>query len=383
VVAVAVPGGTVGTLAASPQNPIQMILTTPDGGTVSVATSNAPLTPAGAQALVNSLLIQAPPATAAAPLAVAIRIDASAIPAGLDLLHVDLTRDGVLLEDCAGAPGTAAPDPCIVSRLLEVDGDITITALTSHASTWGAVARGLFKNEQTCVTGVTKSGSKITKAQIKANANCLKGAASGAIADPQACLTADGDGKVGGKIQKTTDFAADHCTPAPAFGFSDATTLGTAAQQAALGVVSDVFGSNLTAVVAGDMDGALCQAATLKGAQKLLDMSTKLFLDCEKSGLAGHGALFVSAPQLASCFDDLTTHAKLLKSLTKLGKSIADKCTGDRAILLPGPCGTARNIAYCIESHVECRVCRMLTAAADLSRDCDVFDDGIDNGSCD
>jgi len=382
VAAIAVPGGTVGTMAASPQTPIQTTITTPNGGTVSIASSNTPLTPDGVQALVNSLLIQAPPASAAAPLTIAIRIDASVIPPGLDLLHVDLTRDGVLLEDCNGVPGTADPDPCIDSRVVENDGDITITGLTSHASTWGAVARGLFADEQTCVNGISKAGLKINKAQAKANAKCLKGAAGGEIADPQSCLTADSGDKVAAQIDRATAFAADRCVPAPAFGFSDASTLDAAAQQAALGVMSDVFGGNLTGVFATDADGALCQAAALKGAQKLFALSTEVFLACEKAGLAGDSLLFVSGPQLAACFDNVTTNAKLLKSLSKLGKTVAGKCTGALATLLPGACGTARNVAYCIETHVECRACRMLTAFAGISRDCDVFDDGIDNNSC-
>jgi hypothetical protein len=266
--------------------------------------------------------------------------------------------------------------------VLEIDGDVTITGLTSHASTWGAVARGLFADEQTCVNGVSKAGIKINKAQGKANARCLKGAARGEIGSPQSCLTADSGGNVAAKIDKATAFAADRCLPAPAFGFSDASTLDDAAQQAALGVISDVFGGDLTGVVATDPAGALCQAAALKGAQKLFALSTQLFIKCEKAGLAGDGMLFVSAPQLAACFDNVTTNAKLLKSLSKLGKTIAGKCSGPLATLLPGACGTARNVAYCIETHVECRVCRMLTAFADVVRDCDVFDDGIDNNSC-
>ena len=53
----------------------------------------------------------------------------------------------------------------------------------------------------------------------------------------------------------------------------------------------------------------------------------------------------------------LTLNAKLLKSVSKLARTVAGKCNAaDRATLLPGPCGAARNVGYCIETHVECRV---------------------------
>lgn len=386
VVETAPPGGSVttdpGNEGATPQAPIQTTLTTPDGGIVSIATSEEPLTPAGVQALVRSLLIEAPPATPQAPLSIAIRIDASAIPQGLDLLHVTLTRDGLVIENCSGAPGTADPDPCIASRVLEMDGDVVLTGLTSHASIWGVVARGLFEDEQKCANGAARKGAGVAKAQAKANAACLKLAAKGGTSDPQACLLADSSGKVAASKAKTVDLATDFCVPAPSFGFTDAAMVNTAAQDAAVAVMSDLFGANLNMAIAPDDAGAGCQAAALKATYALFNLNVGLFLKCEKTGLVGDPTPMVSGAQLATCLDALTLDAKRLKSASKLGKTIASKCAGNVAAALPGLCGSARNPAYCIATRVGCRVCQMVNGFAELGRDCDLFDDFTANGSC-
>ena len=38
--------------------------------------------------------------------------------------------------------------------------------------------------------------------------------------------------------------------------------------------------------------------------------------------------------------------------------------------------------AQCVDRLVECRVCKMLNAMDDLSTNCDAFDDGVLNASC-
>lgn len=66
-------------------------------------------------------------------------------------------RNGVKVPDCTGAPGTADPDPRVQSRVLDPDGDLHITVLTSAASRW---AFGLGECPATvdpaCQTGFAK-----------------------------------------------------------------------------------------------------------------------------------------------------------------------------------------------------------------------------------
>ena len=51
---------------------------------------------------------------------------------------VKLFRNGVIVGECTGAPGVAAPDPCVATRQTLMDGDIQLTARTSSASIWSA-----------------------------------------------------------------------------------------------------------------------------------------------------------------------------------------------------------------------------------------------------
>jgi hypothetical protein len=62
--------------------------------------------------------------------------DASQIPSGHDQYDVQIDKDGIAVVDCTGAPGIAAPDPCIADRVSFPDGDIAITVLTSTLSDW-------------------------------------------------------------------------------------------------------------------------------------------------------------------------------------------------------------------------------------------------------
>jgi hypothetical protein len=82
------------------------------------------------------MTITAPTASAAAPLTIAVRIDASILPAGVTASNAVLFRNGAPVPACTGPSGTADPDPCITERLSLGDGDIQLTALTSRASDW-------------------------------------------------------------------------------------------------------------------------------------------------------------------------------------------------------------------------------------------------------
>ena len=82
--------------------------------------------------------IDAPQASADDPLELTFEIDASLIPEGETAQTLQIFRDGALVEDCAGAAGVADPDPCVSNRVDQADGDVQITVLSSHASTWTA-----------------------------------------------------------------------------------------------------------------------------------------------------------------------------------------------------------------------------------------------------
>jgi hypothetical protein len=77
--------------------------------------------------------ITAPPALDADhPLHLVFTIDASSAPAG----PVTVFRNGVPLADCADQSGVANPDPCVEGAVTDANGDLQVTALSTHASVW-------------------------------------------------------------------------------------------------------------------------------------------------------------------------------------------------------------------------------------------------------
>jgi Bacterial Ig domain len=132
-------GGTIATGAeATATDPLVASLTTPNGGSVSVAEgASTGGAPAGYSFVGQSVQITAPDATAQDPLTLTFTLDAGSLPAGVDETNLQVFRDGALVPDCdGGSGGSANPDPCVAARGRVADGDVRLTVLTSRASTW-------------------------------------------------------------------------------------------------------------------------------------------------------------------------------------------------------------------------------------------------------
>ncbi|HKA29469.1 MAG TPA: hypothetical protein VKH82_08845, partial [Candidatus Binatia bacterium] len=132
-------GATVATASPAtpgPGQPLVVTLTSPQGGQVSFTSNSGGAAPPGFSALGIGMVITAPPATTSQPLRLVFALDATLLRAGTPPSSVAVFRDGVAIADCTVPGGTdASPDPCVASRAL-VGSVLTLTVLTSHASTW-------------------------------------------------------------------------------------------------------------------------------------------------------------------------------------------------------------------------------------------------------
>src|SRR5262245_11741577 len=132
-------GATVATASPArpgPGQPLVVTLTSPQGGQVSFTSNSGGVALPGFSELGIGMVITAPPATTSQPLLLVFALDASLLPAGMPPSSVPIFRDGVAIADCTVPGGTdASPDPCVASRAL-VGSVLTLTVLTSHASTW-------------------------------------------------------------------------------------------------------------------------------------------------------------------------------------------------------------------------------------------------------
>jgi len=74
---------------------------------------------------------------------------------------------------------------------------------------------------------------------------------------------------------------------------------------------------------------------------------------------------------------------RVAKKRGRLEKRIASRCGGlNLAVAFPGACAQAPDLGACIDRTSYCRLCRSFNAMDALDRDCDIFDDGLENLSC-
>jgi hypothetical protein len=116
---------------ATSADPVETAVSTQVAGVVSITEGFAAATPTAFSFLGQQVQISAPAATAARPLRLVFRLDASL---GASAATVQVFRNGVQVTGCSGAGAT--PDPCVSGRAARSDGDVELTVLTSAASTW-------------------------------------------------------------------------------------------------------------------------------------------------------------------------------------------------------------------------------------------------------
>jgi hypothetical protein len=251
-------------------------------------------------------------------------------------------------------------------------------------------------DEVKCVNALNKRGAGVAKAQNKENRNCVKGKAKGKLVGTvDVCLTADSKGKVMKKQQKTDGAFTKKCGDVPDIGPNSAADINSDGVFYPSGVVFGLFGSPADPGVllcSVDKPNCKCQDAVIKSAGKLFDAKVKQFLKCKKA--KGKDSIDATA-DLADCVDGAGTpkatsialdgKGKIAKKMTKLGEAIAKKCTGVPATnAFPGECtGLGGNaLRDCVDALVECQVCLMLSDMDNMFVNCDLFDDGLSNGSC-
>ena len=278
---------------------------------------------------------------------------------------------------------------------------MTATAVLAISGTvWLAYAQVQSGDQQKCLNGINKDGAGVAKAQGKLNNACLKDAGKGVlIGDYDDCLTDDAKGKVQKAQDKTSADATKNCGTTPDFGFTSPATVNDAASQGEIDLFNDVFGGDLNSAarncnVPTSKPGCLCQQQVMKAVTKLADIKLKEFVKCKQAALKANAS---SITALRDCVNNAgtpgsiaaDTNGKIAKGVTKLTDTIVKKCVdknaGDVTFLFPGDCDaeTYVNLPACLDKNVECRVCQILNEMDGLFVNCDLFDNGAADASCD
>jgi cysteine-rich repeat protein len=375
----AAPGGTVSSPPPTESFPVQAAITSPTGGTVSIGEASASVPPSGYAVLGTVLEITAPDESTVVPLQIGITVHKSSIPPGYDPERLSVSRDGVTINDCSGTPGQASPDPCIANRLVLAD-TVEITVLSSHASEWAAMGRGLVGAEQGCVLGATKAVTGVTTAYVKNGAKCLKLAQADKV-DLRACLSVAAVGKTG-KVMKKTVKSMVKCPLGVPFGFAGTSEANLAGIAAGQQLVADVLGDDIAATIESNPEGAACRSAAVGGIGKIVASKSASYMACELAGFSAPGSPFLSGRDIASCLESVRTDAggSVAKAVATFSKKLASKCVP--ASLLSGPCSTVGDTVACLEARIDCRFCGMMRSVAGFEYSCDRYDDGSLNNSC-
>jgi thrombospondin type 3 repeat protein len=261
---------------------------------------------------------------------------------------------------------------------------------------------GLDPAEQRCVNEMNKGGAAMLKIQGAASLACLKNAAKGLVtklgtpATAQDCLGNDVAGKLTAAALKLEAKEAAVCEDvAPAFGYSDAGEVADQASLAGTRLMAALFGPDLDAALilaATDPVGAKCQEEVVKRSQAALGALWKLTLKQKKAVLLG--AKVLSATDAASLGDKLTGYVAsdpggaVTRAFAALDAGAGKRCgaVAGLAAAFPGAACAPADVpalGACAERAVRCEFCRSLDAFDDLALDCDLFDDGTDDASCD
>lgn len=251
------------------------------------------------------------------------------------------------------------------------------------------------KDQQRCLNTVNKDGTLVTKARGKANVGCVKDAGLGKLGGTaQTCVTGLSSAKVEKSKAKTVSDAAKVCGTAPSFGYPGPVVTNLGAEKAANDLVADVFGAPLDAGITSctaSKAGCQCQQKVIDDVAKLADTKLGEFVKCKKAVLKS-GAN--GAAVLQKCVDDAATvgsieadtKGKVAKAVGKLTTDIGKKCDtpGVTTTSFPGTCTgmSGAGLAQCLDRLVECRVCQAINDMDALFVNCDLFDDGVSNGTC-
>ena len=314
-------------------------------------------------------------------------------------------------EECDGADDAACPGRCLTDCTCDLCGNGTPDP--GEECDDGNVVGGdgcssicetepQSPGQQKCINELNKGFAKVAKDQGKDILSCIKDASRERLRfDPtiEDCIIADNKQRVRKAKDKTINKAAKRCRPPlPTFGLSDPNTVNSAAMSKEISLIHDVFGSDLDeAIIIRTDDPAVsnasrCQQEIAKQVQKCEDAKLKGFNKCKKDGLKGGKAdrlypgaddPFDGGSDLALCMGFDTTGKIDRDCGEKLDRTLTSHCSGtDQATAFPGDCAGAPDLGACLDRLVECRVCLALNAADNLARDCDEFDDGLDNASC-
>ena len=245
----------------------------------------------------------------------------------------------------------------------------------------GAGAAPQDKAQQKCIQGFEKGAARLSKASGRLALRCVQDAAKKG-ASVVSCLETDPTGKERKAETKLGESEQKLCAEFPAdFGTSDASTAGDGILASRDAWLRDLLTPDLDAGAATEPDAARCQAEAAKRLGKLQEAHWKSALTGAREALKDGAASAVEYEDavLARLLGD----AKIARAEQKLRAKVGPRCDGvDWGDVVPGLCFFAQDVPGCMVASAACEFCSAWNSTTDGTLDCELYDDGEDNGTC-
>jgi len=250
-------------------------------------------------------------------------------------------------------------------------------------------------DDRNCIAAYTQGMAKVAAAHGKIIKACTTRFAAGTLVGqtPADCMADDPRGRLAKTAVKSVARIAKKCGAGfPSFGVDQVNVAVGRAVFMQFGLMHGSLGPNLNVNLIPVADVAQCQSRVTAALLQCEEARYTEYGKCQKLGLKSGvitGAASMASMCLGEGFDQQPDPAGRLESRcgTKLFSAIVSHCQGVDITDAFSSCeladaGDVDGLVSCLSRGSACQLCRMLNDAGGVSRDCDHFDDGEDNGSC-
>lgn len=274
-----------------------------------------------------------------------------------------------------------------------VSAAVLMSALFSFSAPRTAQAQGLIApGEEKCLGAYTQNLGKIAKIHGKIIKSCTNRFAAGKLVGqtPEQCMASDPKGQITRTAVKSVQKIARKCGgDFPSYGTGEINTTVGRTVLTQYGLMHGSIGPNLNVNLIPQANIARCQAKVTAALLRCQETRQSEYAKCQKRGIR-NGSITDTASMQNVCLGtgfqpqpDPT--GKLSEHCGgRIFDTVAIQCYGIDLTQAFSSCGASSvpGVANCLNRGTACQLCRMLNETAGFDRDCDQFDDGVDNGSC-
>jgi len=246
--------------------------------------------------------------------------------------------------------------------------------------------------DRNCIAAFQKGLAKVAKAHGKIVKTCTARFAAGTLVGqtPEECLASDPKGKLEKTATKEVSKIAKKCGGGfPDFGVSNVPAAIGRTILMQFGLVHGSLGPNLNQNLIATALDARCQSKVTAALLKCEEARQNEYAKCQNAGLKS-GAITDAASLASVCLGTGFSSQPdpkgriASKCADKLLTTVAAQCDQVDLTAAFASCNAAgpAAVASCLSRGSACQLCRLLNDAGGVTRDCDAFDDGVDNGSC-